>query len=499
VNTNPRWKAKVAAAAKRYRENPRVLRRLVRKLRHPETRSHCRRAARFLLEHEPNSKDAFISLIYSCATERKRKSLRNYLDLALKSVGDDSAQFQAILEGVRNSLTDQNQDIFKSMVAETDYELQLFLERQNRYKKSNQRLAKRKRVIPHSCDLICVASNEGPYIAEFIHHYLYQGFSDIFVGLNNDSSGLTEPILKAIATQYPQVHLINTDREHQRAQQRGSYCKLYQEATKSSHASHCMVADVDEFWVAYPFSTKIQGFLKAHEESHVVSSNWLHCHGGELFGNPLDLANTQLRLTSQFKSLFKYGTAIADLGAHVPWVQERPSITHTNSEGKCIESVNRSFKGVVRLKKKGSLATIGKANIGWMIHRLIRSELEYASKLLYPDVTKIDIPFKENRKGFMTDKEGHESRQLAHNIFGSTCAPPEDYVNSLEIFIQHCDISQALQQARATINEEAILKRIDTIPPKIIHDYRRIWLKTLRGTRFLEILKSKEKQFNAIN
>ena len=91
----------------------------------------------------------------------------------------------------------------------------------------------------------------------------------------------------------------------------------------------------------------------------------------------------------------------------------------------------------------------------------------------------------------MTGEEGHDSRQLAHNIFGATCVPPEDYVNSLEAFIQRCGISQALQQARATINEEAILKRIDSIPPKIIHDYRRIWQKTLRGTRFLEVLKSK--------
>ena len=54
----------------------------------------------------------------------------------------------------------------------------------------------------------------------------------------------------------------------------------------------------------------------------------------------------------------------------------------------------------------------------------------------------------------MTGEEGYDSRQLAHNIFGSTGLPPEDYVNSLEAFIQHCDISQALQQARATINEE---------------------------------------------
>ena len=100
MNTNPRWKAKVAAAAKGYLKNPGVLRRLVRQLRHQETRSHCCRAAKHLLEHEPNSKDAFISLIYSCATEQKRKSLRNYLDLALKGVGEDAAQFQIILDGV---------------------------------------------------------------------------------------------------------------------------------------------------------------------------------------------------------------------------------------------------------------------------------------------------------------------------------------------------------------------------------------------------------------
>ena len=201
-----------------------------------------------------------------------------------------------------------------------------------------------------------------------------------------------------------------------------------------------MLECLDDLSAAMPLCTIIHGVLTAHAVTKVVSSNWLHCHVGELVGNPLDLANTQLRLTSQFKSLFKYGTAIADLGAHVPWVLERPSITHTNSEGKRIESVNRSFKGVVRLKKKGSLATIGKANTGWMVHRLIRSELEYASKLLYPDASKIDIPFKENRNGFMTGEEGHDSRQLAHNIFGATCVPPEDYVNSLETFLQRCGI-----------------------------------------------------------
>ena len=106
----------------------------------------------------------------------------------------------------------------------------------------------------NSCDVITVASNEGPYIAEFIHHYLYQGFSKIFIGLNNDTSGQTGSIVELITKQYPHVHLINTDQEHRQGQQRSSYCRLYDKASKISKSSHCMVVDVDESWVAYPLT-----------------------------------------------------------------------------------------------------------------------------------------------------------------------------------------------------------------------------------------------------
>ena len=42
----------------------------------------------------------------------------------------------------------------------------------------------------------------------------------------------------------------------------------------------------------------------------MISYNWLHFNGANLFDNPLDLLNTQLRLTDQFKSLFRYGIAV---------------------------------------------------------------------------------------------------------------------------------------------------------------------------------------------
>ena len=138
-----------------------------------------------------------------------------------------------------------------------------------------------------------------------------------------------------------------------------------------------MVVDVDETWVAYPFESKIGDFLSAHPNADGVSSNWLHCHGGELFENPLVLSNTKLRLTDQFKSLFRYGIAVTDLRAHAPWVLAEPEIRHTCSDGQPV--LSKPTNGVRWLRKRGIQASINAAKTGWVIHRHTRSELEYAS------------------------------------------------------------------------------------------------------------------------
>ena len=211
------------------------------------------------------------------------------------------------------------------------------------------------------------------------------------------------------------MHLVNTDPEHQQARQRGSYSRLYDVASRTSSSSHCMV-DVDETWVAYPFESKVGDFLSAHANADVVSSNWLHCHGGELFDNPLDLSNTKLRLTDQFKSLFRYGIAVTDLRAQAPWVLAEPEIRHTCSDGQPV--LSKPTNGVRRLRKRGIQASINAAKTGWVIHHHTRSELEYASKLLYSDANKQTIPFKTNRKGYVLPDESPRSRQLVTQLFG---------------------------------------------------------------------------------
>tara|TARA_Y100001933_G_scaffold222637_1_gene233364 strand:- start:711 stop:1226 length:516 start_codon:yes stop_codon:yes gene_type:complete len=154
----------------------------------------------------------------------------------------------------------------------------------------------------------------------------------------------------------------------------------------------------------------------------VVSSNWLRCHGSELFDNPLDLSNTKLRLTDQFKSLFRYGIAVTDLGAHAPWVLAEPEMRHTCSDGHPV--LSKPTNGVRRLRKHGTQASINADNTGWVIDRNTRSELEYASKLLYSDANMQTIPFKANREGYVLPDESLRSRQLARQLFGPRHHPP---------------------------------------------------------------------------
>ena len=469
-----------------YDSDPEPLRQLTRELRQNSSRKLCHRAAKLLNERDPQNLEALASLIYCQAMADRKATLRTSLDRAHQRAAGDPAVLEQIFTAVRQSLTAQDRDRVEALLSDYDGETGQIAERRRSNLAARDRLLQRRGIEPNSCDVITVASNEGPYIAEFIHHYLYLGFSGIYIGLNNDHSGRTGPIVEAIQVQHPQVHLINTDREHQQGQQRSSYSRLYDAASRSSTASHCMVVDVDEAWVPQPFESSISTFLAAHGDADVVSSNWLHCHGGELFGSPLDLAHTRLRLTDQFKSLFRYGLAVTDLGAHVPWVLAEPPIHHTSSDGQVV--LSSSVGDLRRLRKRGIQANINCANTGWVIHRHTRSELEYASKLLYPDVNKQEIPFKPNRKGFVMPPESQQALRLASRLFGPSLQPPQAYTASYQRFITRCGIQPLISDAQAEINEAEITQRIEQMEPRMIQRHRAVWEKTFRGTRFLALL-----------
>lgn len=186
---------------------------------------------------------------------------------------------------------------------------------------------------------------------------------------------------------------------------------------------------------------------------------------------------------------------MTDLGAHVPYVLAESQIRHTSSDGQDVADQVRN--GVRKLSKNGIQACIHKANTSWVIHRHTRSELEYAAKLLHPDVNELENPFKPNRGGYLLREESVDSRQLATNLFGTTHRPPQAYLDSLEAFIDHCGIRHLITTARAAIDEEFINKQIQAMNSDQIRSRRMIWQRTFQGTRFLERLRQRCIESNA--
>ena len=190
--------------------------------------------------------------------------------------------------------------------------------------------------------------------------------------------------------------------------------------------------------------------------------------------------------------MFRYGIAVTDLGAHVPWVLAEPKIRHTSSDGKRVKS--KPVNGLRRLRKRGIQTSIDKSNIRWLIYRHTRSELEYSAKLLRPDVNERTIPFKPNRKGYLLPKEDLESRQLATNLLGPSHQPPQAYLDSLKVFIDRCGINDLITAAKTEIGEAPITQRIRAIHPNEINSIRSIWQRTFRGTRLLKLLKQRSRE-----
>ena len=124
------------------------------------------------------------------------------------------------------------------------------------------------------CDILCIAANEAPYIHEFIHHHIYLGFKNIFVGINN-SQDKTLTILEKIRKQYPQVHIIDVDPVIKPFMQWGCYHRLFDIALDHSNSQHCLIVDVDEFWIADPFPQKIDSFIDSHAPFDAFSFHWI--------------------------------------------------------------------------------------------------------------------------------------------------------------------------------------------------------------------------------
>ena len=332
------------------------------------------------------------------------------------------------------------------------------------------------------CDICCVASDEGPYIAEFIHHYLYLGFANIIVGINN-STDQTESILKQIQAKHQNVHIVDVNHSQSLFQQYGSYRELFDYGRRNSKSRYCLFVDVDEFWIADPFPKTISDFLSEHQVFDVYSFHWIVCTGEGYFTPPLSEADAYA-WNDHLKSICCYESEFYHLRLHAPILAQSDKMTIL----KGLEE-NRDFTPVPtgiaihEASKDYNSSAIGASGLAWVFHRAYRSELEYAYRLFKPHANSSNRDyFKNNRTGYPRyERQAHVHRYIQDILPAAAIA---GYHTSLNQFIDGISLEVLLSESRFDVSEEEIQSRLKAIPAEILARDSMLIRSIFRGTRF---------------
>ena len=364
---------------------------------------------------------------------------------------------------------------------------------------AHRKLKNRQKVIKNNCDVICIAANEEAYISKFIHHYTFQGFSNIFIGINN-STDRTRAIAEKIASHSPHVHIFNTDKPQHLHGQRGSYASVFSKVHKKSNSSHCIVVDIDEYWVANPPSMKIHEYINLMGNFDILFANWVCTYGQNFRENPINLGDSY-RLTAQGKSIFNYNCRMQSLRPHTPNPARHPSeIVLKNSAGSPIFWEEHEFDS--SSKKRHTLQNThrppepNETPTSWIVHQIVRSELEYSLSLFTPKCTPPNRlnqdtinPFKTNRKGFylsqVSENDARLQSLLQDEFLGAT------YKTSYQKFLSDHAITNELASAEGCFSEDFIAEKIDRLPKLILLEHEATWRKIFNGTRFIKYFERK--------
>ena len=361
---------------------------------------------------------------------------------------------------------------------------------------ASERLRNRTNVQHNQCDVIAIAGNEAAYITRFIHHYLALGFANIFIGINNCTDE-TVKITKKIAMIYSNVHLFNTDQPQKKYRQTGSYAALLLAASEVSQSSHCLIVDIDEYWFSSKISTTISDYLAQLNPFDIMFINWLCSYGQTYSQCIMDLNHAKILLKKrQGKSLFSYSLALHALRPHVPAPEDSTAIKLVNNKGEIIRIKHNPQKPKQfpqSIQSKNNLLpndTNSHKSTSWILHQIVRSELEYSLKLFQPRVSKEPSPFRDNRKGWLMPKEQPNIPNFFRRIL-SEQSFQNGYRRSYENFLTTCKINKLVTSAQSRINERAITNKINHISKTTIHNHQSTWRKTFKGTRFLDQLEQR--------
>lgn len=331
---------------------------------------------------------------------------------------------------------------------------------------------------------MAVAKDEAAYIHEFIHHYLYFGFSHIFIGVNRTSDNTTE-VLEKIQAQHSNVYFYNIDwidwarpngTNINEEIQFLAYASFIAKITNEfPEVQYCALLDIDEFWYPTGFQGTVDNWLQSTPYFDTASFYWACQFGDEaMFSKPF--INKNARPRGQIKSFInlKSQRPLDRVRAHSPLFKEHEQVVH-------IDACGNDFAPRQGLKAAGRPTGDQPA---YILHRMTRSEVEYVSNLR-KGMLEADTPIKTNRTGYWSTSDDH---RLPLDPF-----LVKQYHDSLDRFTETCLIQEELRRARDNIMAEADTI-LNTDRTTLIHNSHH-YCQSLHGTKNYHKFLSKLESF----
>jgi hypothetical protein len=333
--------------------------------------------------------------------------------------------------------------------------------------------------------VVAIAKDEGAYIHEWIHHYLYFGFSRIIIGVNR-TTDLTPVIINKISEKYPQVSFMDMDwidqgcigNKNSQFQAMSYACLTSRIKTDYKNITHFLYVDIDEFWFADDFTLPVKDYVASLPPFDVLSFNWLWQNGDDKnFETPFN--NKKITINEHMKSMISVDaiSRVVEFRCHASKMDNKqPPILHIGPNGEPVKygAHDQAFGIIPSLSSRA-----------FVLHRVCRSATEYVA-LLTRQRPGVEFPFKNNRFGF--SKASSAVISLDKQLL-------ESYWSALDKFINECDIMPMLSQSRQLVIEKAEL--LLDVSSDIVAGHLMAYLNILKGTLHQKKVLAKLEKFGA--
>lgn len=354
---------------------------------------------------------------------------------------------------------------------------------------------KPEKVVPYTCDVITMASNEGPYIADFLFHYIYHGFSNIYVAINDSSKDSTLTILEKISKVYPQVHIVDSNKVDSRFEQysQASYGVLWEQAKKTSHSAYSLVVDIDEFLVLPKGMTNISNYLEGCGEFDALYFTYIDQTGcDDNWSLPFKALNPTLAFSKWTKYVVSNTSNLLELKPHSPVFNlkgEMPRLLLSDAQSE--RQVHNENAHILVVEDKLNNEEYEKVQFSehpFIVHYRGRSEIEYSMRCIqsWPGLPIVLYP---NRQGFRVPSAPIEKQKTHIALVENAVA--DKYFAQLDRFKVECGVSPHIEKDRKAIDESSLINALEKIDDDVLVKEKETWRRTFSNTKFIEYLESR--------